>query len=75
MSKDRAALEFEGLEVVVFRGPDGTLSVGVYSDDIDEDDTFGDPGQVPRLRIIVNDDAIETRADGGWSSEWIQSDE
>lgn len=55
----------EGLDVSAFRGDDGVMVVDVDPSGLEEADTYP-PHDIPRLRVVINEEVNTTSPDGGW---------
>lgn len=59
-------IEFEGLDIEVHRSKiDGRLVIDIATQDLEGDDVF-EQDDLPRLAIYVNEERLETTAEGGW---------
>lgn len=65
-SAGTARLVWKGADLTLFTGDDGRLVAMFETGDIDQEFAMG-IHEIPALRVWVNEDWVETNADGGWT--------
>lgn len=81
MERKITALLFEGLSVEFYRNKEGILTVDINTEDLKPKDVFEDTRiskmqdtRIPKMRVVLNEEVLVTKADGSWTHRRINYD-